>query len=175
MSPVEEVCNLSWYHSNGSYPSYASSPIDLCPVAYPTHTLDKWLTYHIKGQSSSRNHEELLSSPLSAMWKVWVLSDHLSAKDYTKMVLTWLFGSSSNPAAYTKALVSSLRALYHKAMRLVLPLLENEGKTYKKDERKAWKSHLDKEIGEKWYKIMKIRLSECQRAHAGLRMHKQGP
>lgn len=75
------------------------------------------------------------------MWKVWVLSDHLSAKDYTKMVLTWLSGSrqimGSNPAAYTKALVSSLRALYHKAMRLVLPLLENEGKTYKKDERKA--------------------------------------
>ena len=57
------------------------------------------------------------------------------------MVLAWLSNSrqrmGSKPIARTKALMLSVMALYHEAMRLVLPLPENGGKIYKKDERIA--------------------------------------
>ena len=44
------------------------------------------------------------------------MSHHLSAKDYTKMVLVWLSSQrrrmGSKPAAHTKALMSSVRKPY---------------------------------------------------------------
>ena len=57
---------------------------------------------------------------MSAMWKVWVASHHLSAKDSTKMALAWLSSNrwitGSKPVARMKAFVSSIKTLYHEAM-----------------------------------------------------------
>ena len=54
------------------------------------------------------------------MWKVWVVSHHLSASDYTKMALVELFESKrrmgSKPVARTKAFVSLAKALYQEEM-----------------------------------------------------------
>ena len=72
---------------------------------------------------------------LSTMWKVWVVSHHLSAKVCTKMALADLLGNKwmigSKPATRIWPLVSLVRALHHAATLLVLPLPENKAEIYK--------------------------------------------
>ena len=70
---------------------------------------------------------------------MWVVSYHLSAKVCTRMAPADLSNSKrmigSKLVAQMKAFVSVVRTLYHATTRLVLPLLENEGETYKKMKR----------------------------------------
>ena len=70
---------------------------------------------------------------------MWVVSYHLSAKVCTRMALADLSNSKrmigSKLVAQMRAFVSVVRTLYHATTLLVLPLLENEGETYKKMKR----------------------------------------
>ena len=70
------------------------------------------------------------------MWKVWVVSHHLSTKVYTRMALADLFGNKqiicSKPVVRMWAFVSAVRTLYHAAMQSVLPLPKNGDKAYKR-------------------------------------------
>jgi len=74
---------------------------------------------------------------LSAIWKVWVVSHHLSARDCAKMVLADLFSRRQvmglKPAPRMWAFVSLARSLYHLATQLVLPLPEYKDEACKKD------------------------------------------
>ena len=152
---MEEVCNLSWYQSNGVYSSCTSAPTDPCPTAYVTRPLDWRSPYHIKGRSSDG-----------------------SCEDCNRMALACLSSSrrrmGSKPVACPKAFVSSVKPLYYEATWLVLPLPDNEGKIYKK----RWKENIRITIRSenKWKRSSnnQIRVFECQHTHVGLRMRTQG-
>ena len=70
------------------------------------------------------------------IWTVWVVSHYLSTKVCTRLALAnlsnskWIIGSK--PTARIWALVSTVRKLYHVVTQLVLPLLENGEKVYKR-------------------------------------------
>ena len=68
--------------------------------------------------------------------------------------------------ARTKAFVSSVKTLHYEVTWLVLPLLDNGGKIYKK----RWKENIRISVGweNKWKRSTnnQIRVSECQHAHA---------
>ena len=84
---------------------------------------------------------------LSAMWKVCVVSHHLSAKVCIKTALADLSGikwmTSSKPAVRMWPQVSLVRLLYHTNTWLVLPLPKYGAKTYKN---RVW---LNSRLGEK--------------------------
>ena len=79
-----------------------------------------------------------------AIWKAWVVSHHLLASAYSKMLLADLFGikcmMGSKLAACTKAFVSFIKAWYYAKMQLELPLPLKGGKAYGRQEKES-KNH----------------------------------
>ena len=115
---LQKVCYPSRYHSNRSYSWCTSAPNKSMPSCIPDSSSKLMIdpSHHIKGRSSGANHEESPSSPYQQCGRWWVVSHHLSAKDYTKMVLVWLSSQrrrmGSKPTASTKALMSLVRKPY---------------------------------------------------------------
>ena len=108
-----------------------------------------------------------------AMWKVWVVSHHLSASTYTRMPLVKLSKSKhmmgSKPATYIKALVSFVKARYHAKMRLTLPLPKKGVKAYERQEKEHKNHYWIRKISEKKKKSnwVKNKVSKCQHVYAG--------
>ena len=106
-----------------------------------------------EGPIESQTHHavEVTIVSFSAMWKVWVVSHHLSTNVCTSMPLAkplgikWMIGSKL--VTRTKAFVSFVKALYQEEMQLVLPLLVKVGNTCKKEMKRSMRVMIGQE---KW-------------------------